>query len=131
MTDAAGKEAHLKCKCGAPATLAIEDETTASIHCPRGHRVYLFKRENGKWETQMQRQRRLNKYRVCGQCEAEYILSDHVTPYYAEAFPDLCTECIKPHIKGRQFVHHLKLKIANNNPGSPWRKWVRRGRSAA
>lgn len=110
---------ELKCgTCGEPAALQVEDETTATLHCASGHRRYFYRREDGAWESQEERKRRLSLYRVCEQCGAEYLLSYLRNPYWSQRFPGICPACITPLIKA---AYRLRTSGKRNNSKSPWR----------
>lgn len=120
----------LKCRtCSEPATLQVDDENTASLLCASGHRQYFFKRDNGKWETQEARQKRLNKYRICGSCNREYMTSDHKASHVQLATElGLCPGCMTPVLKARAQRGIALQKIARDNPNSPWRKWLNKAK---
>jgi hypothetical protein len=51
------------------------DEITAEIVCHVHGTSYLFRREDGQWETQEEKRERLKLVRVCEACENEFQIS--------------------------------------------------------
>ena len=126
----------MNCHCGGLITeVQVEDETTVSAVCHLGHREYLFLREDGTFETQADRKKRLNRYRVCEECEKEYMLHEHEVDFSVrEISGHLCPECAKPVIELRQRNwKHVLANTPRDNSNSPWRipKFRKAGKTAA
>lgn len=79
-----------RCDCKA-IKLEIEDLTTAKITCPVHGSSYLFRRENGQWETEVERRERLKLVRVCEDCDKEYTLA--TKQYQANTARQFCNAC--------------------------------------
>lgn len=63
----------MSCHCGAMMTgIHLEQPGVATAFCASGHRIYLFKLDNGQWETQRERQRRLSRVLVCEDCGCDF-----------------------------------------------------------
>ena len=108
--------------CKQPAGLSLEDEVTVSIVCPLGHRRYFYKLDNGKWESQEARRRRLIKCRVCERCEKEYMLADHRTSYQ-DIRNFLCPDCAEVIIRERshRWKNRVSVQTKSRIIRSPWR----------
>jgi hypothetical protein len=114
------KPAPFKCgKCGSPAELTVEDETTGSLLCPLGHRQYFYKNERGRWESGEERMERMKVTQTCTQCGQPFA---HFMDR-GEAKRDKCNACLKD----TAYDMRVKLRAVKtpeekrNNMNSPWR----------
>ena len=119
----------MKCSCTSVRTIEIDrfDLSVASLVCPCGQRENYYRLDNGKWESESARQKRLNKYHLCDNCGAEFIEADHAE-YRAWAMKEvLCPKCMtaatRRYREETRKRNHLATKGMNKK--SPWRMGVR------
>lgn len=111
----------MDCPCGQPLAFCQETKMIATLTCASGHRLYLFARDDGTWETQGQRRERLARMRVCEDCGRDFVFVRQLTPTPTPR--RFCNACGRRHVreanKDKQRVRDRFARTPNRN-GSRW-----------
>jgi hypothetical protein len=102
-----------KCDCKTIA-INIVDEITVEIHCVVHGNYYLFKNDQGAWESAAARMARMRRVDTCQGCGDPIIhYSDH-----GGINRTTCNKCLKD-----DDIEYQRIMAINNrdNKNSPWR----------
>lgn len=89
----------IKCICGYGLRFEVETCGVISGWCPSGHRLYLFRLDDGSWETSGARRRRMALERVCEECGQDFTIP---AKEYSKSNPQrFCVPCMRRKNRGR------------------------------
>lgn len=106
-------------KCGAPTERRIECPGVLSVVCICGHRTTYYKRDNGEWESEIQRRERMKVTVVCSDCHKEFDI-----PCPSAVDRKVCPTCSnKQNIITIRTLTEIRKSARNKNcsKNSPWR----------